>query len=878
MKQNKLLILSLLASFMLLTLASYANAQNTVTFGTIDVCPQPAGEKVYVPVLVGNDFDLFGFDIIGQVVSTVGGVDLMVTGISFDERMNDLMILDQRYPIGDLGEDGKFRFGAIKATGYDLMANTGQIATLELTFTSNCVLGTATIDPADYECSSGLNSTVFLDNSSNVITPDPITSGAVNVVNVGPQFTNCPTEDFTIYWKTGAWGTNQVAIGFTATDPDLACGCDALTFSLTPGSVGSINASSGAYSFIANATMIGCHTVGVVVTDEYGASATCEFDITVTNNPPEITECPSEVINILWGQTATATVTAVDPDLGPSAVTYTLESYNGPMSSVPIVDMITGDVSWTTFETNDFIGDFEICVKASDLAPSTPECPIPNSDMCCFTVHVEPKFRVTIEKSHDVYLGHYTSLEITLDDSYTTMEMGGFDFLITYDASVLSLVDAEAGALLETCGWEYFTYRHGYDGNCGTGCPSGAVRLVALAETNNGPYHPTCFDTDDGDQLAVLNFYVVNDHNYDCQYAPVEFFWMDCGDNAISSKFGDTLFLEDRIFNFEGADISYHGGFPNHYGTDDGCLDTGDEEMKEYPLRAIDFKNGGVDIICDSLIDDRGDINMNGIAYEIADAVMFTNYFIAGLSAFGDHVEGSIAASDANADGATLTVADLVYLVRVIQGDALPYLKPDPSARFEASTQQVGNNLTVSVETTNEAGAALFVFNVNGEVGEPILADGVTMDVQSGMVNGNLHVLVYNIGSSSISSGDLMTIPVNGTMNLVEIDAADYDGNIMNSAIHVLPSTFDLAQNYPNPFNPTTTMALSLPVASQYTLDIYNIAGQKIRTFSGFNEAGVVNLVWDGTDASGSTVASGVYFYTVKAGDFSASKRMVMLK
>jgi hypothetical protein len=458
------------------------------------------------------------------------------------------------------------------------------------------------------------------------------------------------------------------------------------------------------------------------------------------------------------------------------------------------------------------------------------------------------------------------------------MEMGGFDFLITYDASVLSLVDAEAGALLEACGWEYFTYRHGYDGNCGTGCPSGAVRLVALAETNNGPFHPTCFDTDDGDQLAVLNFYVVNDHNYDCQYAPVEFFWMDCGDNAISSKYGDTLFLEDRIFNFEGGEISYHGGFPNHYGTDDGCLDTGDEEMKEYPLRAIDFKNGGVDIICDSLIDDRGDVNMNGIAYEIADAVMFTNYFIAGLSAFGDHVEGSIAASDANADGATLTVADLVYLVRVIQGDALPYLKPDPSARFEASTQQVGNNLTVSVETTHEAGAALFVFNVNGEVGEPILADGVTMDVESGMVNGNLHVLVYNIGSSSISSGDLMTIPVNGTMDLVEIDAADYDGNIMNSAIHVLPSTFDLAQNYPNPFNPTTTISLSLPVASQFNLDIYNIAGQKIRTFNGFHEAGVVNLVWDGTDASGSTVASGVYFYTVKAGEFSASKRMVMLK
>jgi hypothetical protein len=877
MKQNKLLILSLLASFLLLTLTSYATAANTVTFGTIDVCPQPAGEKVYLPVAVENDVDLAALDIVGQIVSLSGGVDLVVTGISFDDRMGLPEVLDQRYPIGDLG-GGVFRFGAVKLNeDVDLAVGSGEIAVLELEFVSDCVLGSAGIDPATTDC-NGPVSTIFVDGDANVIVPDPITSGAVNVVNADPYFTNCPATDFDIYWKSGVWGTNNVTVDLDADDPDLTCGCDQLSFYLESGP-GSVNMMNGIYQFTAGPADIGCHTVVVRVEDEYGAMDYCEFDITVLNNPPEFTVCPDETINILWGQTATATVTAEDPDMGPQAITYTLESYDGPTSSMPIVDPISGEVTWVTDETNDFLGLFTICVKASDGAPSTVECPIENSDVCCFQVYVEPKFRVTIEKSHDIYLGHYTQLSIDLDGSYESMEMGGFDFLITYDNSILSLVDAEAGALLNDCGWEYFTYRFGYDGNCGNGCPSGAVRLVALAETNNGPYHPSCFSSASGTQLAVLNFFVVNDHNYDCQYVPVQFFWMDCGDNAISSKFGDTLFLEDRVFNLEGVDISNHGGFPNFYGTDDACL-VPDEGMKEVPLRAIDFKNGGVDIICDSLIDDRGDVNMNGIAYEIADAVMFTNYFISGLAAFGDHVEGSIAASDANADGATLTVADLVYLVRVIQGDALPYPKLVPNAdNVLFSTQLLNNEMTVNYSASADMGAALFVFNVEGDVGQPVLnANG--MEVKYEVNNGELRVLVYSLNHGSILAGDdaLLTIPVSGSIELKDVDAADFNGNTMVATTRVLPTSFSLRQNYPNPFNPETTIEMAVPIASEYTLEIYNVAGQKIRSFSGFANAGVKSIVWDGKDASGSSVASGIYFYKVVAKSFSDTKQMILLK
>jgi hypothetical protein len=866
MKQNKLLILSLLASFLLLISASYSTAQNTVTFGTVDVCPMPAGDKVYVPVLVNNNATLAALDIIGQVVS-LGDVDLVVTGITFDDRMQLPEALDQRFPIGDLG-GGKFRFGAIKLNEMGLIAASGQIATLELEFISDCELGTAALDPADYDCNGGTKSTIFAKSNGDLITP-AVTSGAVNVVNTPPYFTGCP-DDFTIYWHGGT-----VSVAITAEDPDLECGCDALTYSLVD-SPGTINPANGVYQFVATAQYIGCNPIKVKVTDEYGGEALCEFNINVLNMPPEIT-CPDEVINILWGQTVATAVTAVDPDGGPSAMTFQLLN-PGSYPGNPIVDPATGEFTWETGEDNAFLGLWEFCVRVTDGA-HIDECNTENSDECCFYVHVDPKFRVTIDKIHNQLQGHYATIAITLDDSYTSMNMGGYDFLIAYDAPALTFVEATPGALLDACDWEYFTYRFGADGNCGDACPSGMLRIVAMAETNNGSNHPICFNSAAGTELAVLKFFVSNDRTYECMYAPIYFYWLDCGDNVISSQDGDTLFLEDRVFDFEGNDITAHPAeFPSMYGTGDWCL-VGD---KEVPLRAIDFKNGGVDIVCSDSIDARGDINVNGLANEIADAVMFTNYFINGLSAFGDHVEASIAASDVNADGITLSVADLVYLVRVIQGDASPYPKGEPGANaMQVRTQLMNQQMTVTYNSGTEVGGVFVRFQIQGTVGAPILGDGAAnMDLKYS-VNGNeLNVLIFSLGSDAIMAGDnvLMTIPVEGDLQLAEVEAADFYGNVLSTSAMRLPSKFDLAQNYPNPFNPSTTLNLDLPVASEYTVAIYNIAGQLIRTYSGYHEAGVVSIVWDGKDASDNQVASGIYFYKALAGQFSATKKMMLMK
>jgi len=100
------------------------------------------------------------------------------------------------------------------------------------------------------------------------------------------------------------------------------------------------------------------------------------------------------------------------------------------------------------------------------------------------------------------------------------------------------------------------------------------------------------------------------------------------------------------------------------------------------------------------------------------------------------------------------------------------------------------------------------------------------------------------------------------------------------------PVTFDLGQNYPNPFNPTTTISFSLKVQGstfkgplRTTLTIYNIRGEKVKTLVNENRLpGNYKVIWDGKDDAGKRVASGVYFYRLKVGENSISKRMVLLK
>lgn len=94
-----------------------------------------------------------------------------------------------------------------------------------------------------------------------------------------------------------------------------------------------------------------------------------------------------------------------------------------------------------------------------------------------------------------------------------------------------------------------------------------------------------------------------------------------------------------------------------------------------------------------------------------------------------------------------------------------------------------------------------------------------------------------------------------------------------------LPKEYALEQNYPNPFNPSTNIALALPKAGKVEVSVFNVLGQKVNTLlSGELPAGNHTIVWDGRNSQGESVSSGIYFYRIVAGDFSQTKKMMMLK
>jgi len=88
-----------------------------------------------------------------------------------------------------------------------------------------------------------------------------------------------------------------------------------------------------------------------------------------------------------------------------------------------------------------------------------------------------------------------------------------------------------------------------------------------------------------------------------------------------------------------------------------------------------------------------------------------------------------------------------------------------------------------------------------------------------------------------------------------------------------------LSQNYPNPFNPETTISFSLAENDIVELTIFNLRGEKIRVLvREQREAGSYSIIWDGSDDNGNKVASGIYFYSLNTSQYSATRKMVMIK
>ncbi len=94
-----------------------------------------------------------------------------------------------------------------------------------------------------------------------------------------------------------------------------------------------------------------------------------------------------------------------------------------------------------------------------------------------------------------------------------------------------------------------------------------------------------------------------------------------------------------------------------------------------------------------------------------------------------------------------------------------------------------------------------------------------------------------------------------------------------------LPTGFGLSPNFPNPFNPGTTIEYELPEPAPVKLVIYDLLGKPVRILqAGVQPAGSHRALWDGRDAMGLATGNGIYFYRLTAGDFTQTRKMVLVK
>ncbi len=132
------------------------------------------------------------------------------------------------------------------------------------------------------------------------------------------------------------------------------------------------------------------------------------------------------------------------------------------------------------------------------------------------------------------------------------------------------------------------------------------------------------------------------------------------------------------------------------------------------------------------------------------------------------------------------------------------------------------------------------------------------------------------------SAGKIVAGPVTHQVNAGDIRRAFTD--IIVRYGYVMPEKSLLLQNYPNPFNPETWIPFHLAQEADVSVRIYDTGGRLVRTLAlGRREAGIYmererSAYWDGKSDTGEEVASGVYFYTIHAGEFSSTRKMTVRK
>lgn len=166
---------------------------------------------------------------------------------------------------------------------------------------------------------------------------------------------------------------------------------------------------------------------------------------------------------------------------------------------------------------------------------------------------------------------------------------------------------------------------------------------------------------------------------------------------------------------------------------------------------------------------------------------------------------------------------------------------------------------------------------------------GLSLDSYASLMTGGNSGSVIISGDHSnsllwekINNGQM---PPNGQLSSSNIDliAAWIDEGALEELNtknnNALPEIFTLHQNYPNPFNPVTNLDYEIPEDAMVNITVFDMMGKVVRTLvNGQQSAGYKTLQWNATSNSGQSISAGLYIYTIQAGEFSQTRKMILLK
>ena len=435
----------------------------------------------------------------------------------------------------------------------------------------------------------------------------------------------------------------------------------------------------------------------------------------------------------------------------------------------------------------------------------------------------------------NAYAGENVLLTVGLDN---VDSVAGFSLLLHYDHTAL-ILKSVSRSNARTMDWEFFSYQLNPNNI------PGDISFAALADIPNPKYVPPLLPG--SGPIVELGFQILDDELLGGLSLPIVFVLNSPSNNTLSKPNGSLI-----------------------------------------PQDSINYKDGSVYVELISIL--PGDVNVNGLPFEIGDAVTFANHLTSPSDYPFTHLQS--ANSDCNLDGYRESVADLIFMLnRILQGGpAAAFLSAETESQpVDIWIDKESHRSTFGVTTTQDLGGMLFSITHDPDATLVPEFTGISsaFETRYDDKNGELRVLIYSPEGNVILPGQTELFKLNSKdVSIQKVEVSSADGQILENVITTgqsnsthLPKSAELYQNFPNPFNLETTIAFYLAGQQNVELKVYNLRGQKVRELCQDNlTAGFHQIRWDGLNQSGEEVASGIYFYKLEAGGKSLTRKLTLLK